>query len=67
MLKSVLDNFLIQAEIPKRKRNAETLFARELLLCFIRKPQFLCVIFGTKFEGNDLNLRIKSVKLKNSI
>ena len=30
----------------------------------IRKHQFLCAIFGTKFERNDLNLRIKSVKLK---
>ena len=40
---------------------------RELLLCFIRKHQFLCAIFGTKFEGKDLNLSIKSVKLKNYI
>ena len=54
--------FFIQVEIPKR--NAVTLFTRELLLCFIGKHQFLCAIFGTKFEGNDLNLRIKSVKLK---
>ena len=34
--------------------------------CFIRKHQFLSAIFGTKFEGNDLNLRIKSVKLENN-
>ena len=63
-MKSVLDHFSIQVEIPKRKRNAETFFTRELLLCFIRKHKFLCAIFGTKFEGNDANLRIKSGKLK---
>ena len=44
------------------KRSLE--FRRELLPCFIRKHEFLCVIFGTKFEGNDLNFRIKSVKLQ---
>ena len=61
-IKSVLDHFLIQVEIPKRKRNAETFFTRELLLCSICKHS--CEIFGTKFQGNDLNFRIKSVKLK---
>ena len=63
-IKSVLDHFFIQVSIPKRKRNAETFFTREFLLCSIRKHQFLCAICGNKFQGNDLNFKIKSVKLK---
>ena len=59
-IKSVLDHFFIQVEIPKQKRNAETFFTRELLLCSIRKHQFVCTIFGIKFQGNDLNFRIIS-------
>ena len=67
-IKSVLDNFFIQIKIPgipiKRKRNPETLFQLKLLLCFIRKNQFYVQFLKLNFQGNDLNLRIKSLKLK---
>ena len=63
-IKSVLDNFFIQIKIPKRKRNPETLFQRKLLLCFIRKNQFCVQFLKLNFQGNDLNFRIKSLKLK---
>ena len=53
-IKSVLDN----------KRNAETFLQRELLLRFILKNQFLCAILKLNFQGNDQNLKIKSIKLK---
>ena len=46
----VLNHFLTQIKIPKRKRNAETFFQPELLTCFIRYNQFLCAIFKTKFS-----------------
>ena len=49
-IKSVLDYFFIQIEIPKQKQNAETFFTHELLPCFIRKNQSLCTIFKTKFS-----------------
>ena len=51
----------------KRKRNPETLFQRKLLLCFIRKNQFYVQFLKLNFQGNDLNLRIKSLKLIKTI
>ena len=56
--------FLSKLKFPiKRKRNPETLFQRKLLLCFIRKNQFYVQFLKLNFQGNDLNLRIKSLKL----
>ena len=56
--------FLSKLKFPiKRKRNPETLFQRKLLLCFIRKNQFYVQFLKLNFQGNDLNMRIKSLKL----
>ena len=63
-IKSVLDNHFIQIKIPKRNRNPEKLFQRKLLLYFIRKNQFYVQFLKLNFQGNDLNLRIKSLKFK---
>ena len=46
-IKCVLDHFFIQIKIPERNET-KPFFQRELLLCFIRKNQFLCAIFKLK-------------------
>ena len=56
--------FFIQIKIPNRKRNPETLFQRKFLLFFIRKNQFYMQFLKLNFQADDLNLRIKSLKLK---
>ena len=60
-IKSVLDHFLILIKTPKRKRNAETFFQRELLhnYVFFVKINFYVQFLKLDFQGNDLNIRIK--------
>ena len=57
-----MDYFLNQIKIPKRKRNAETFFQRELslyvlLLIVNFYEQFLKLFIN--FQGNNLNLSLK--------
>ena len=50
MSSGVLDYFLTQIKIPKRKRIAETFFQRELLLFVLLLIVNFCAIFKTKFS-----------------
>ena len=54
VIKGVLDYFLTQIKIPKRKRNAETFFQRELLLYVL----LLIINFYEQFLKLNFNLNL---------
>ena len=59
-MKGVLDNFLTLIKIPKRKRNVETFFQRNLLLyVLLLIINFYEQFLKLNFQGNNLNLSLK--------
>ena len=55
-----MDHFFTQIKIPKRKRNAETFFQRELSLnALLLIVNFYEQFLKLNFQGNNLNLSLK--------
>ena len=61
-MSSIFDYFWTQIKIPKRKRNAETFFQRELslyvLLLIVNFYEQFSKLF-INFQGNNVNLSLK--------